>query len=66
MQVANKMEALIMVAEHIVTFDSKERNDYIEWCDSEGLDPSDINGKMQLGHIYALALVGLGWKFATK
>jgi hypothetical protein len=63
MQVSNKLKALTEVAEYIVGFDSKEYDDYIDWCDSQSLNPSDITGEAQSSHIYALALVGLGLKF---
>ncbi len=57
----HKDQALILVAEYIL--DDKEREDYIDFCDFNEIDPTDIQGEMQSTHVYALALIGLSQTF---
>lgn len=63
---AKKSEALISVAEYIVSCDNKEYDDYVRYCDDNGLEPSDITGAEQSQHVYAQALIGLGLEFPTE
>lgn len=60
-----KLEALVTVAVYIISCDNKEYDDYVTYCDDNGLNPSDIQGAEQVKHVYAQALIGLGLEFPT-
>lgn len=54
----NKDKALFNLA-HSIIEDGKEFEDYVDWCYDNELDPANIQGEIQRGHIYAQALIGL-------
>ena len=56
-----KKDALKSVAEYIL--DKKEHDDYVDFCETHDLNPKDIHMPMNSTHIYALALIGLGYEF---
>lgn len=61
-----KRDALMKVAEWVVSCDNKEYDDYVTYCDDNELDPKQLQGKDQSLHPYALALIGLGLKFPKE
>ena len=61
---AVRLKALKEVAEYIVHSDDKERDDYIDFCDDNGVDCYKIKGKLQSTHVYAKSLIGMGLKFS--
>lgn len=60
-----KDKALAKVAEYIVDCESNEYDNYVSFCEENDLKPSNIKGRRQITHVYALALVGLGLEFPT-
>lgn len=60
-----KLAALIKVAEYIIDCESNEYDSYVTYCEENDLDPKDIKGKGQSGHVYALALIGLSMEFPS-
>ena len=58
-----RLNALTYAAEYIIDCENSEYESYVTYCDELDLDPANIEGDKQKGHIYALALIGLGLKF---
>lgn len=62
---AKKLEALEKVADYILDCENQEYDSYVEYCEDNELEPSDIHGEQQSQHVYALALIGTGSEFPT-
>ena len=60
-----KKTATQRVLEYTVDCESGEYDSYVSYCSENGYDPKDIHGKGQTGHVYALALIGLGLEFPS-
>jgi len=58
-----QLKALTKVADYITDCENSEYDSYVEYCEENELEPSDIHGKEQSNHVYALALIGLGLDF---
>ena len=61
-----QLDSFIRVAEYIVDFDDKEYEDYLDYCDSNSLDPMEDLGEMQRNHIYIVALRALNRPFEMR
>ena len=55
-----KDQALVLVAQYVL---NNALEDYIDFCDFNEIDPTNIQGEMQSTHVYARALIGLGQVF---
>jgi hypothetical protein len=50
------LAALESVAAYIVDCEGREFEDYVRYCDDNGLNPSDIKGVENQKHVYAQTL----------
>jgi hypothetical protein len=57
------LNCLIKVAQYIIGDESGEYESYMTFCEENELNPKEINGIEQSSHVYALALIGLGFEF---
>jgi hypothetical protein len=58
-----KLQALKEAAWYIIHCESGEYESYVTYCEDNGYNPKNIQGKDQRLHAYALALIGLGMAF---
>ncbi len=63
---SKRLKKLVDIADWIMSCDNKEYDDYVNYCDDNGLDPAKINGREQSKHVYAKALISLNMTFPKE
>lgn len=61
-----QLKAFQRIAEYILDCEGSEYDNYLNYCDELKVDPRDVSGPEQFNHIYALALIGLGYEFPNN
>ena len=61
-----QQKKLLEIAAYIIHVDNAELENYTDYCEENGWNPADINGKDQSGHVYAKALIALGLEYSES
>ena len=61
-----QVKAMQAVCHYILDCTNADYDDYVQYCDDYGYDPAKIRGKEQRKHVYAKALIGLGYSFPVR